>query len=76
MCLCVCVCVCACAWREGGALLHALVEVCFYYALVLCFEIGYVLQFGEIAQRKDTLMVYCLWLKIAHSTRGDKINKF
>ena len=26
--------------------------------------------------RFDALMVYCLWLKIALSTRGDKINKF
>ena len=31
---------------------------------------------GELVRERrfDALMVYCLWLKIALSTRGDKIN--
>ena len=33
---------------------------------------------GELVRERrfDALMVYCLWLKIALSTRGDKINQF
>ena len=27
-------------------------------------------------RERDALIVYCLWLKIALSTRGDKINQF
>ena len=30
----------------------------------------------ETETETDALMVYCLWLKIALSTRGDKINQF
>ena len=42
VCVCVCVCVRACTC----------VEVCFDCVLVLCFVMGYVLQFGKIAHRR------------------------
>ena len=37
---------------------------------------GGTVEGGELVRERrfDALMVYCLWLKIALSTRGDKIN--
>ena len=44
MCVCVCVSVCVC--------------VCVYFVLILCFVMGYVLRFGEIAHKRAHCYYY------------------
>ena len=58
------------------------VRACFYaYVCVracvrACVRTCVCMRVCERERRFDALMVYCLWLKIALSTRGDKINQF
>ena len=62
MCVCVCVgggaCVRGCV--RGYARVHAIAEVCFDYVLVLCFVMGCVLQFEELAHKMSTLLLVVL----------------
>ena len=55
MCVCVCVCVRACVRARARLCVsmcaRALAKVCFDCVLVLCFVMGYMLQFGEIADK-------------------------
>ena len=46
--MCVRACVCVCAYMHA----HAFDWVCFDYVLILCFVMGYVLQFGEITCKR------------------------
>ena len=44
-------CVCVCARARVSARMRALAQCCFDCVLVLCFVVGYVLQFGELAHK-------------------------
>ena len=47
-------CVCVCVWERERERASActLAQISFYYVLVLCLVLGYVLQFGEIAHKR------------------------